>query len=149
METLRELMKSYDNVKSVQAELCQFINCYGEALEIHQTIINMDLPEEEVLRQNTYVNAIMTKFLHFTDDVKVWLSEAGYPYLENNDVDKVEENYCVVHNDDDDEMNNNEADNGNVNVNDDEIRQSDVIDDTRKSIKCLPMCRHHPRHLPG
>lgn len=87
IESMRELMESTENVKSVQGHLCDFIKCYEEAMEKHNSFINMNLPEEEVERQNTYVNAKMMTLYGFTQEVKGWLSAAGHPHVISNEND--------------------------------------------------------------
>ena len=57
---------------------------------MHKSFISMDLPEEEVKRQNAYFNATMEKLCNFTEDVKCWLSEAGHPYVVSNENDENE-----------------------------------------------------------
>ena len=55
MEQVRVLMeyKYTDNVKSVQSQLGKFIYMYYEEVnDIHESILNLNLPEDDVERQN-------------------------------------------------------------------------------------------------
>ena len=110
IEPMRVMMESTDNVRSVQGHLCNFIKCYEEAMEMHESYISMDLPEEEFERQNAYFKATMEKLCNFTEDVKCWLSDAGNPYVvsnenESHETNENEENESHETNENDDETN--------------------------------------------
>lgn len=82
MDKMSDLMVSNDNVNSVQAELSKCIKCFEEAKETHDTIMNLNLPKDEVERQNTLFEAKGSVFSDFIEKVKCWLSDAGHPYVQ-------------------------------------------------------------------
>lgn len=49
---IRELMASNENVNSVTAELAKFIKFDQDANEMHESFVNLPLPQDEVARQN-------------------------------------------------------------------------------------------------
>ena len=79
------LMKSTHDVNAVQYQLGQFIQCYEEATETHESFFNLNLPEREVERQNKYFHAKNKTFCDFTEEAKNWLPDAGHPYVQTKE----------------------------------------------------------------
>ena len=97
MEQMCVLMKSTDDVHAVQYQLGQFIQCYEEANETHESFLNLNLPESEVERQNKYFHAKKKTFCDFTEEAKNWLSDAGHPYTQTKEnVNEPPENQSVA-----------------------------------------------------
>lgn len=68
----------------MQIHLRKYMECCEEANGMHEAIRNLDLPEHEVDRQKTYFHAKRLMFSEFIENVKVWLSDAGQPYVQSN-----------------------------------------------------------------
>lgn len=84
MEKMNVLMESKENGESVKNELSVFINCCEEAHDIHKSLMNLPLPEDEVERQNKYFMDKMTQHSDFTKKVKGWLSDTSHSCVEPN-----------------------------------------------------------------
>ena len=80
LENIRALMASKENVNSVNAELAKLISCCQDANDMHESFVNLPLPQDEVARQNKNHEEKMTMFSDFTAKVKGWLSEMCQPY---------------------------------------------------------------------
>lgn len=51
---------------------------------MHDIILNLDLPEDEVGQQYRYIRTKRFIFSEFIENVKVWQSDAGDPYMQYN-----------------------------------------------------------------
>lgn len=81
MDKIRVLIELNENADAVNTQLALFIKCYEEALDIHETFMELPLPEDEILITKTKNFEEKMKSCHaFIEDVKEWLSKAGYPY---------------------------------------------------------------------
>lgn len=81
MDKIRALIELNENADAVNTQLALFIKCYEEALDIHETFMELPLPEDEILITKTKTFEEKMKSCHaFIEDVKEWLSKAGYPY---------------------------------------------------------------------
>lgn len=81
MDKIRALMELNENADVVNTQLALFIKCYEEALDIHETFMELPLPEDEILTTKTKTFEEKMKSCHaFIEDVKEWLSKAGCPY---------------------------------------------------------------------
>ncbi|XP_027860260.1 uncharacterized protein LOC114136464 [Xiphophorus couchianus] len=88
VEKISALMTSQENVKKVSSDFVKFIKCYQDATDLHESVLSLPLPEEEVKRQSVYFQSKVTTFSDFMDNIKVWLHEAGDSYTEQkNNVD--------------------------------------------------------------
>lgn len=74
-------MGSNESVNSVNSELAKLIQCCQDANKLHESLINLPLPQDEIKRQCEYFKAKMIKLNDFTETVKHWLSKLGHPYV--------------------------------------------------------------------
>ena len=81
VDKITALMESNENVNSVNLELSKLIQCCDDANELHESLINLPLPQDEMKRQCEYFAAKMIKLNDFTERAKTWLSELGHPYV--------------------------------------------------------------------
>lgn len=96
MDKICDFMISIDNVNSVQTELNKCIKCFEEAKDLHEAILNLNLPEDEEKRQKIYFHAKGSTFSNFIEKVKGWLSDVGHPYAQSNDAENPPGNLSVV-----------------------------------------------------
>ena len=87
MKEVHDLMEFPDNVKCVQSQLVKFIKCHEEANDMHESILNLNLPEDEVEKQKKYFHEKRAMFYDFIEEVKSWCADAGHPYVELKDND--------------------------------------------------------------
>lgn len=81
MDKIRVLMELNEKPDAVNTQLALFIKCHEEALDIHKTFMELPLPEDEILINKTKNFEEKMKLCYaFIEDVKEWLSKAGYPY---------------------------------------------------------------------
>lgn len=73
------------NENEVQSELVKCIKHYDDARDLHEALLNLPLPEDEVVRQSQWFQAKMTLFCDFIKKVKEWRTDAGQPYIEPQD----------------------------------------------------------------
>lgn len=85
MDKIRVLM-STDNVQAVSFELANCIKCYEDARKTHESFLILPLPQDEVVKQTEHFHAKLTKYCGFMESVKCWLSDAGHPYVQSNEV---------------------------------------------------------------
>ena len=84
VEKITVLMESNENVNSVNLELANLIQCCQDAKVLHESLINLPLPQDEIKRQCEYFEAKMIRLNNFIETVKHWLSELGHPYVYQN-----------------------------------------------------------------
>lgn len=82
MKKINVLMESKETANEVQFELLKCIKHYDEAKCMHESLLKLPLPEDEIEKQSQWFKAKMQLFCKFTENVKEWLSEAGQPYEE-------------------------------------------------------------------
>lgn len=80
MNQLNNLTQSTDNVNSTNSILSKLITCFEEATQMHESFMSLDLPEDEVEKQNKYFEQKVTMFSKCIEETKGWLSKAGHPY---------------------------------------------------------------------
>lgn len=64
VEKISALMESNENVNSFNFELANLIQCGQDANELHESLIKLPLPQDEIKRQNEYFEASMFMLLY-------------------------------------------------------------------------------------